>query len=199
MRFTKIPESTFQNLVMNAGVILKTFDPANPASDFDENIVGATSGGVSFTAVPSFTDFGEDIDNCPTNMKELKKLDSWEVKMSGSFVTLKKEMAVLLAAAADAATSGDKITPRVDLKDADFNDLWFVGDYSDKNGETKGGFVAIKVINALSTGGLSIQSTDKGKAKIAFEFTGHVSIDAQDVVPFEVYIKAGENEPASGG
>lgn len=198
MRFTKIPESTFQNLVMNAGVILKTFDPANPVSDFDENIVGATSGGVNFTAVPSFTDFGEDIDNCPANMKELKKLDSWGIKMSGSFVTLKKEMAVLLAAAADAATSGDKITPRVDLKDADFNDLWFVGDYSDKNGATKGGFVAIKVINALSTGGLSIQSTDKGKAKIAFEFTGHVSINAQDVVPFEVYIKAGEAEPAGG-
>ena len=69
-----------------------------------------------------------------------------------------------------------------------------MGDYSDKNGATKGGFAAIKVLNALSTGGFSLQSTDKGKAKIAFEFTGHVSINAQDVVPFEVYIKAGEAE-----
>lgn len=194
MRFTKIPTDTFKSLVINAGVILKEFDPANPTSDYDANIVGATSGGVNITAVPSFTDFGEDIDNCPKNMRELKKIDAWEVKMSGSFITLDADMTALLLAAADSTASSNKVTPRTDLADADFNDLWFVGDYSDKNGATKGGFVAIKVFNALSTGGFSLQSTDKGKAKIAFEFTGHVSINAQDVVPFEVYIKAGEAE-----
>lgn len=194
MRFTKIPTDTFKSLVINAGVILKEFDPANPTSDYDANIVGATSGGVNITAVPSFTDFGEDIDNCPKNMRELKKIDAWEVKMSGSFITLDADMTALLLAAADSAASSNKVTPRTDLADSDFNDLWFVGDYSDKNGATKGGFAAIKVLNALSTGGFSLQSTDKGKAKIAFEFTGHVSINAQDVVPFEVYIKAGEAE-----
>lgn len=194
MRFTKIPTDTFKSLVINAGVILKEFDPANPTSDYDANIVGATSGGVNITAVPSFKDFGEDIDNCPRNMLELKKIDAWEVKMSGSFITLDADMTALLLAAADSAASSNKVTPRTDLADSDFNDLWFVGDYSDKNGATKGGFAAIKVLNALSTGGFSLQSTDKGKAKIAFEFTGHVSINAQDVVPFEVYIKAGEAE-----
>lgn len=194
MRFTKIPTDTFKSLVINAGVILKEFDPANPTSDYDANIVGATSGGVNITAVPSFTDFGEDIDNCPKNMLELKKIDAWEVKMSGSFITLDADITALLLAAADSTASGNKVTPRTDLVDSDFNDLWFVGDYSDKNGATKGGFAAIKVLNALSTGGFSLQSTDKGKAKIAFEFTGHVSINAQDVVPFEVYIKAGEAE-----
>lgn len=194
MRFTKIPTDTFKSLVINAGVILKEFDPANPTSDYDANIVGATSGGVNITAVPSFTDFGEDIDNCPKNMLELKKIDAWEVKMSGSFITLNADMTALLLAAADSSASSNKVTPRTDLADSDFNDLWFVGDYSDKNGATKGGFAAIKVLNALSTGGFSLQSTDKGKAKIAFEFTGHVSINAQDVIPFEVYIKAGEAE-----
>lgn len=194
MRFTKIPTDTFKSLVINAGVILKEFDPANPTSDYDANIVGATSGGVNITAVPSFKDFGEDIDNCPRNMLELKKIDAWEVKMSGSFITLDADMTALLLAAADSTASSNKVTPRTDLADSDFNDLWFVGDYSDKNGATKGGFAAIKVLNALSTGGFSLQSTDKGKAKIAFEFTGHVSINAQDVVPFEVYIKAGEAE-----
>ena len=194
MRFTKIPVDTFKNLVLNAGVVLKEFDPANPTTDFEENIIGATSGGVNITAVPSFKDNGEDIDNCPKNMLELKEIDEWEVKMSGTFVTLTAEMAALLLAAADVATSSGKITPRMVLADSDFKDLWFVGDYSDKNGETKGGFAAIKVSNALSTGGLSLQSTDKGKAKIAFEFTGHMSIKAQTVVPFETYIKAGEAE-----
>ena len=76
MKFRKIPENTFKNIVLNAGVLLSSFTPATPTIE-DTNILGATTGGINFTATPSFTDFGEDIDNCPKNMKELKKLDSW--------------------------------------------------------------------------------------------------------------------------
>ena len=43
-------------------------------------------------------------------------------------------------------------------------------------------------------GGFSMQSTDKGKAQFSFEFTGHVSMSAQTVVPFEVYLKEGTEE-----
>ncbi len=194
MKFTKIPEDTFKNIVLNAGVLLKTFTPETPAIG-DENILGATTGGINFTATPSFTDFGEDIDNCPKNMKELKKLDSWEVKLSGTFVTTSTALIALLMGAGDiGSTDTTKITPRVDVTSADFKDLWLVCDYSDKNGESNGGYCAIKIINALSTGGFSLQSTDKGKAQFAFEFTGHVSMSAQTVVPFEVYLKEGTDE-----
>ncbi len=194
MKFRKIPESTFKNIVLNAGVLLKTFTPATPAVD-DANILGATTGGINFTATPSFTDFGEDIDNCPKNMKELKKLDSWEVKLTGTFITTNTSLIALLMGAGDVGTSDTtKITPRVDVASADFKDLWFVCDYSDKNGENNGGYCAIKIINALSTGGFSMQSADKGKAQFSFEFTGHVSMSAQTVVPFEVYLKEGTEE-----
>lgn len=191
-RYTKISPDTFKNLAINAGVILKSFDPTAATVDFTDDIIGTTSGGINFTATPTFSDYGEDIDNCPKNMKELKRLDSWEVKMSGTFITVTAELAKQLAAAADLATN--KVTPRVDVINADFSDLWFVMDYSDKTGETKGGCVAVKIINALSTAGFSLQSTDKGKGKFAFEFTGHVSMEAQTVVPFEIYIISGEDE-----
>lgn len=194
MKFTKIPENTFKNIVLNAGVLLKSFTPATPAIE-DENILGATSGGINFTATPSFVDFGDGIDNCPANMMELKKLDSWEVKLSGTFTTADAALIALLMGAGDVGTTDTtKVTPRVDVKTSDFKDLWFVCDYSDKNGETNGGYCAIKIINALSTGGFSLQSVDKDKAQFAFEFTGHVSMDAQTVVPFEVYIKGGTDE-----
>ena len=194
MKFRKIPESTFKNIVLNAGVLLSSFTPATPTID-DANILGATTGGINFTATPSFTDFGEDIDNCPKNMKELKKLDSWEVKLTGTFITSNTSLIALLMGAGDVGTSDTtKVTPRVDVASADFKDLWFVCDYSDKNGENNGGFCAIKIINALSTGGFSMQSADKGKAQFSFEFTGHVSMSAQTVVPFEVYLKEGTEE-----
>ena len=69
-----------------------------------------------------------------------------------------------------------------------------MGDYSDKNGETNGGFIAIKLLNALSTGGFQLKTADKAKGQFAFEFTGHYSMSAQDTVPFEIYIKAGTAE-----
>ena len=191
MKYTKIPETTFQNLQLNAGVLLSAFNPES-ATVANESIIGATTGGVNFTATPTFSDYGEDIDNCPKNMKELKKLDAWEISLSGTYVTVDANAVKALVGAAD--VSGNKITPRNDLKLTDFTDVWWVGDYSDKNGETNGGFVAIHMMNALSTGGFAIQSSDNGKGNFAFTYTAHYSMDAQETVPFEVYVKAGTAE-----
>ena len=194
MKFTKIPPDAFQKLQINAGILTTDFTPATGTIG-ESGQIGATTGGVNFTATPTYSDFGEDIDNCPKNMKELKKLDSWEAKMTGTFVNADTAIAKLLCGAADIGSPDTtKVTPRNDLKDADFDDIWLVGDYSDKNGETNGGFIAIKLINALSTGGFQLQTSDKAKGQFAFEFTGHYSMSAQDTVPFEIYIKAGTAE-----
>ena len=194
MKYTKIPENTFQNIQLNAGVLLSSFTPSS-ATVSNEAIIGATTGGINFTATPTYADFGEDIDNCPKNMKELKKLDSWEAKCSGTFVTVDTAVAKSLIGAADIGTSDTtKVTPRNDLAQADFSDIWIVGDYSDKNGDTNGGFIAIHMMNALSTGGFQIQTADKAKGQFAFEYTAHYSMSAQGTVPFEVYVKAGTAE-----
>lgn len=193
MKFTQIPADTFKQIVLNAGILLKTFTP-NTGTFSASDIVGATTGGITFEATPTFSDFGEDIDNCPKNTMELKKLDYWEAKMSGTYVTLTAEIAKSVISAAD--ISDIKITPRNDIDLADFSDLWFVADYSNLNGETNGGFCAIRLLNALSTSGLKIQSSDKAKGQFAFEYTAHYSISKPDIVPFEVYIKAGTEEAA---
>lgn len=189
MKFTQIPSTAFQNIQLNAGILVDSF---NPATGVIGNLLGATTGGVNFTDNMEFIDFGEDIDNCPKNTKELKQLDSHDVKMSGTFVTISAATAKLLAATADVDGFDDThIIPRNDILQTDFNTLWWVGDYSDENNGDNAGFVAIKMLNALNTGGFQIQSTDKGKGQFAFEFTGHYSMNAQDTVPYEVYIKQG--------
>ena len=192
MKFTQIPTTAMEEMQLNAGVLLSSFTPSTAEVS---GIIGATTGGIKFSATPTYSDFGEDIDNCPKNMMELKRQDSVEVKISGTFVTVTTAVAKKLMAAADIGTSDQtKITPRNDLKTEDFADLWWVGDYSDKNGATNGGFVAIHVMNALNTGGFQLHSGDKSKGQFPFEFTGHYSIGAQNVVPYEVYIKAGTAE-----
>ena len=46
-------------------------------------------------------------------------------------------------------------------------------------------------MNSLNTGGFQIQITDREKGKFAFEFMGHYSMEAQDTVPYEIYVKEG--------
>ena len=126
---------------------------------------------------------------------ELKRLEGWEAKLSGTFVSMNAANAKTLVAAADEAVG--KITPRNDIAAEDFKDIWLVADYSDKNGAKKGGCVAIHMLNGLSTGGFQLKTNDMKKGQFAFEFTGHYSITAQDTPPFEIYVKAGEAESAT--
>lgn len=195
MKFTQIPSDTFKKLQLNAGVLATTFEPSTGTLTAT-NVIGATTGGISFEATPEFEDFGEDIDNCPKNTMELKKLASWEVVLSGTFVTMDTAVAKSMTGAADIDGSDPaKVVPRNDVDvEKDFSDIWFVGDYSDENTGESAGFIAIRVINALSTGGFKLQTTDKGKGNFEFEYTGHYSMSAQDKVPFEVYVKAGGAE-----
>lgn len=192
MKYTQIPATAFQNIQLNAGILVDSFVPSTGTIG---RLIGATTGGVNFTDTPEFSDFGEDIDNCPKNTKELKKLTSHEAKMSGTFVTLDAATVHLLAAAADVdELDATHIIPRNDLEQTDFKDVWWVGDYSDKNTGDNAGYVAIHLMNALNTGGFQIQSSDKAKGQFAFEFTGHYSMDEQDKVPYEIYIKQGGGE-----
>lgn len=184
MKFTQIPTDTFEKLQLNAGILVSDFDPETGTAS---GLLGATTGGVTFADDVSFLDFGDDIDNCPKNTLELKQIDEREVTMGGTFVTVDTENARRLSAAADAV--GNKIVPRDVLTAADFEELWWIGDYSNVNTGENAGFLAIHLLNALNTGGFRIESGDREKGQFAFTFTGHYSISAQDTVPYEVYVK----------
>lgn len=242
MKYSKIPANTFSTLQLNAGIIVDDFAPS---TGLIGNLLGATTGGSTFSATTSYTDFADDIDNAEKNMMEFKRADSHEAKLSGTFANLSSDLAMILNAASDltgrsyaltadnvvatgktyytrsgsegsyvytpveSPTSSalntyyerekavEKITPRKDLKLSDFHDVWWIGDYSDKNGTTNGGFIAIHLMNALSTGGFQIKSGDKSKGQFGFEFTAHSSNASPDTLPYELYIKEGTDETAA--
>lgn len=194
MKFSKISATAMSELQLNAGILLSDFTPATGEYE-DTDILGATNGGCKFAAVPKYKDFGDSIDNCPKNTKEYKRIDSWDITMGGTFVTVKTALAKQLLAAADIGTTDTtQVKPRNNLTTADFSDIWWVGDYSDKNGATHGGYIAIKMSNALSTGGFQVQSANLDKGAFPFTYTAHVSAAALDTVPCEIYIKAGTAE-----
>lgn len=190
-KFTVIPQSTFEEMQMDAGVLLTSFDPTNPVAPDDADIICATTGGINPSCVATYSDLGEDVDNCPNNMKELKHLDGWDCTMAFTSLGTSPAAIRLALGAADINAETGKITPRRDLSQDDFTDIWWVGDRAD------GGMVAIRLINALSTEGFSLQTTKSGKGQTSVTLTGHVSINAQNVVPMEFYSADGEGSSVS--
>lgn len=61
VNFNKVKSTTFDELITGAGVLLSSFDIASPAIT-DANIISATTGGLSVSAVPTYSDWGEDVD-----------------------------------------------------------------------------------------------------------------------------------------
>ena len=181
-KFTVIPQNTFQELQLDAGVLLRNFDPETAAAPADEDIICATTGGINVSCVPTYSDMGADVDNAPVNMMELKNLDSWACSMAFTSLGTSPESIKMALGAADVDSSnGAKIIPRRSLEQTDFSDVWWVGDRAD------GGLVAVRLMNALSTGGFTLQTTKNGKGQVSVTLTGHVSLNAQETMPMEFY------------
>lgn len=182
--YTAIPTDTFDGLQVDAGILLKTFNPSSPSVS-DSDIICATTGGINAVCTPTYVDLGEDIDNCPVKVKELMEISGWDCTFGFTALgTDADSIKLALGAATGSGTAGIAPAMTLDPTDStgDFKDIWWVGDKA-----KTGGFVAIQLKNALSTGGFSLQTSKGGKGQISVTLTGHVSINAQATVPMVFY------------
>ena len=189
--FTRIASDSFDELQLDAGVLLTVFDPLNPyVTPTDAIILATTTGGINAVCEPTYSDFGEDVDNVPNNMMEFKHLDGWDCSLGFTSIKFNAANTAWSLGAADQTTLTNgvkKIVPRRNVNLADFKDLWWVG------AKANGGAYAVHLMNAISTGGLNVQSTKNGKGTMQQTITGHVSINAQDTMPMEFYEIPPEN------
>lgn len=189
MKYTQVRADAFQTLQMNAGIMVDSFTPSTGVIG---NILGATTGGFSFSSNPTYKDFGEDVDNVPPNTKQLKRIQHYDPAISGTFLTVTAANAKTLTGAADVDSEDTThVVPRNNLKDEDFSDVWVIGDYSDVNTGADAGYLAVHVKDALNTAGIQWKSTKDGKGQFSFDFHGHYDLTNIDTVPFEIYCKSG--------
>lgn len=182
-KFSKISQDAFKSMQFNAGIVLNKFDPAASKIEVqDVDIITATTGGITAECKPNFKDLGEDVDNVQKNTAELMLIEGYDCTLAFTALNATTEVLKLALGAAD--VSDKKVTPRLGLdptaNTGDFKDIWWVGDTID------GGFVAVRLRNALSTGGLSLKTTDKGKGTISVTLTGCPRLGS-DEVPMEFY------------
>lgn len=205
MKYTQVDTNVLKQIQFNAGVLCTNF---NIFTGEITGIIGATSGGISASIIPATTDYGEDIDNMKKNTYELKRIDSWEAKISGTFVAASKAAIKTLLASVTETTetpaSGvtsptypavQRLDPNNEFVTSNFGTIWWVGDYSDDNNTVDGKYIAIKLEHTINTAGFTIKTADKAKGQFSFEFLAHYSLDS-DSIPFAVYIV--ENTTTNG-
>ena len=178
--FNKVTAESLDCVQINAGMILKSFNPSNPTAPTSANIVCATTGGITATCTPTFEDFGSDIDNCPNDTKEMKRITGYTCTFAFTALDMTTET-IKLALGAASVISGE-IQPRKQVNNVDFSDIWFVSERIDDK------VIAICLKNALSTGGFSYKTQKDGKGNLSITMTGHISITDPDEVPMLFYI-----------
>ena len=181
-KYNVISSDAVDAMQIDAGVILTSFNPANPVKPSNDDILATTSGGINIVCQPTISDFFEDVDNAPADTVEGVHIDKWTCSFGFTNIKFNASNTKWSLGAADetAGTGFKKIKPRPGVKVTDFSDLWFVGD------KANGGAYAIKLMNAISTGGINIQTSKNGKGTNQTTFTGHTTL-ASDDVPMEFY------------
>lgn len=179
---TRVSADFYNSVQKEAGILLKTFDPANPIEPQDEDIITPTTGGISISCVPETQDLYEDIDNVPNNTAEGKDITGWTITMSTTAIGVDEEVIALALGASETGMDG-AIKPRRNYEIADFKDIYWIGDMADPSK-----LLCAVIKNAVSTGGFSLQTTKNGKGQLALELTGHTKLNEQEVVPAEFYV-----------
>ena len=190
---TALRADTFDNLQLNAGVILKNFEysrttdatalkTAIAAAITAGNILGATRGGGEFHVTRETRD--PDIDGKRYAYKGGSFVDSADAYLNTTLVEVTPENIKVLLGTGDATTSGKKTTIKmrtaIDADDYLTNICW-AGDLSD------GRLVLIVLKNALNTADFTLTYKDKDEGTLAAEFHAHqANFDDYDYAPFEV-------------
>lgn len=191
---TALRAGTFDNLQLNAGIVLKDFDYSGAtdaatlkaaiasAITAGTNILGATRGGGSFNVTRETRT--PDIDGMRYGFKGSDFVDSSDAYLSTTLVEVTAANFKTLLAAGTSSTSGKKTTVKMNtaISASDYlTNICWVGDIAD------GQLVLICLKNAINTADFTFTYTDKGEGTLAAEFHARqASVGDYDEAPFEV-------------
>lgn len=189
---------TFNNLQLNAGILLKDLDYssvtdsaalktaiANIVSGGSSPIgtlVGATRGGGTFTVTRDMRT--PEIDGMRYGFKGSDFVDSTDAYLSTTLVEVTAENVETLLGSGTSTTSGKKTTVKMNtaISTSDYlTNVCWVGDLAD------GQLVLICLKNAINTADFTFTYTDKGEGTLAAEFHARqAAVNDYDNAPFEV-------------
>lgn len=186
--FSGFTANTPKHLQLDAGAFLKNYDVSKDTWETAKatKLLGATSGGGSFSAVPSIRRI--EVDGVKGAAKGMEAIDEWVVTLTANVKEITAEaiklaLAAAKSEAADAPADYTKISGKNEISLDDYLDnVTWVGRLSGSNDP-----VIIAVKNALCTNGLTISFADKSEGLIPITVTGHYDPSNLETPPFAIY------------
>ncbi|MDO5361975.1 MAG: hypothetical protein Q4F03_04915 [Eubacteriales bacterium] len=180
---TGVTKDTPKNIMFGAGTIHKNLKYSE-SWNFEESIIGATSGGSKIKIVPEFVDI--EADGVLVATKGLKVKVGETAKMEINFLETSKELvksALIGKEGASSDTKMDLIESKPDLEDGDYlENIAFVG-------RTLAGKDIIVIMdNALCTSGFESEGENKKEGVGTYTFTCHADLQGDcDTLPYHIY------------
>lgn len=182
-----ITENTPKNIPFGAGTIHKNLKYTEGEGwNFDESIVGATTGGSKYSVIPEINPI--EVDGVSVRVKGLDRKTGETAKMEINFAEYSPDL-IKTTIIGKEATSEDatytKIVTKPDVEEGDYWDnVAFVGE------TLKGQKIIVIMGNALCTNGLEGEGKNKenGTMAVTFECSADLDEDSDlDVLPVEIY------------
>lgn len=184
LKSSGITADTPKNIMLGAGTIHKGLTLTGGKWNFEESLIGATSGGSKFSIVPEFMDI--EVDGALVKVKGLQQKVGETATMEVNFIEMTPEL-LKMCVVGDVAESTDyegysEITSRARLNENDYiQNLGYVGK------KTDGTPIIIIFEQAICTSGLEVEGKNKEAGVFAgtFECVADVSPEA-DTLPWRI-------------
>lgn len=182
---TGVSANTPKNIMFGAGTIHKGLKYTSNAWNFDDTIVGATSGGSKLSIVPEITNV--EVDGALVKTKGLTVKTGETATMEINFIELTKDIIKAATIGADGTSDDtanyDVIESKANISTGDYwENIAFVGKTLDgKN------IIAI-MDNALCTSGFEQEGKNKEGAVGKYTFECHAELTGDlDTLPWRIY------------
>lgn len=182
---TGVSANTPKNIMFGAGTIHKGLKYAGSSWNFDETIIGATSGGSKLSIVPEITNI--EVDGALVKAKGLTVKTGETATMEINFLELTKDIIKAATIGADGtsddASNYDLIESKANIATGDYwENIAFVG-------KTLEGKNIIAILdNALCTSGFEQEGKNKEGAVGKYTFECHAELTSDlDTLPWHIY------------
>lgn len=184
---TGVSTDTPKNVLFGAGTIHKglKYDSTSKKWNFEESIIGATSGGSKISIVPEFTDI--EVDGVSVLTKGLKRKVGETASMEINLLELTKDIIKTSLIGKEGTSEDvnfDLIESKADLEEGDyFENIAFVGKRLD------GKEVIVIMENALCTSGFESEGKNKEGSVGKYTFECHADLETSDgdTLPWKIY------------
>jgi hypothetical protein len=177
-----ITSDTYQNFLIDAGAVYKN------RGESDEELLGATRGGSTFTIETEYRNM--EVDGAKGPLLGAKRIINVQASMVVNFIEWTPALMALALAGSDIEDEGspkthDKITRAFQIAAGDyFTNLTLVVE----SARSATGLAEFKLTDVMADGNFEVPVTENEEPVLAITFRGHFDPSALDAEPWEILI-----------